>query len=386
MLTRLDTLPRGFLETPARDLHRLLRGPTLIHLPGRRTPELFVSLLLHGNEDTGLVALQEVLRAHAGRVLPRAMSILIGNVEAAREGLRRLDHQPDYNRVWPGTELHVDTPEHAAMSEVREIMAARGLFASIDIHNNTGLNPHYGVVNRLDPAILHLALLFSRTVVWFRGPAGSQSAAFSPLCPSVAVECGKPGNPASEAQAARFIDACLHLAAFPDHGVREHDIDLYHSVATVKVRAGRQLRLRRRIGADVNFDPQLDHMNFRELEAGALFGHTRHAAPLDVRDETGQRRQRRVLHHRRRRAAPAPPRHAGDADARRAHRAAGLPVLPDGARALCAGRARRQPGRRKRLTSAPVLAALPVLTHRSPLLAATWTRKTACTTKPNQAV
>lgn len=287
MLTRLDTLPRGFLETPACDLHLLLRGPTLIHLPGRRTPELFVSLLLHGNEDTGLVALQEVLRAHAGRVLPRAMSILIGNVEAAREGLRRLDHQPDYNRVWPGTELHVGTPEHAAMSEVREIMAARGLFASIDIHNNTGLNPHYGVVNRLDPAILHLALLFSRTVVWFRGPVGSQSEAFSPLCPSVAVECGKPGNPASEAQAARFIDACLHLAEFPNHAVRERDIDLYHTVATVKV-AGDVTFGFGDPQVDVNFAPQIDHMNFRELDAGVLFGHTRHAAPLDVRDEAGR--------------------------------------------------------------------------------------------------
>lgn len=286
MLTRLDTLPRGFLESPARELHRLLDGPTLIHLPGRRAPELFVSLLLHGNEDTGLVALQEVLRAHAGRVLPRAMSILIGNVAAAREGLRRLDHQPDYNRVWPGSELHAGTPEHAAMSEVREIMAARGLFASIDIHNNTGLNPHYGVVNRLDPAILHLALLFSRTVVWFRGPAGSQTAAFSPLCPSVAVECGQPGNPASEAQAARFIDACLHMAEFPDHGVREQDIDLYHTVALVKVAPDVSFGFGDE-AAQVNFDPQLDHMNFRELDAGAVFGRTRHTAPLDVRDESG---------------------------------------------------------------------------------------------------
>lgn len=287
MLTRLDSLPGGFLETPARELHRLLDGPTLIHLPGRRTPELFVSLLLHGNEDTGLVALQEVLRGHAGRILPRAMSILIGNVSAAREGLRRLDHQPDYNRVWPGSELHADTAEHAAMSEVRQIMAGRGLYASIDIHNNTGLNPHYGVVARLDPATLHLALLFSRTVVWFRGAAGSQTAAFSSLCPSVAVECGKPGNPASEAQAARFIDGCLHLAGFPSHGVREHDIDLYHTVATVKLPGDVSFGFGD-AQAELNFDPRLDHMNFRLLDAGTPFGQTRHPAPLEVRDEAGR--------------------------------------------------------------------------------------------------
>lgn len=286
MLKRLDTLPRGFLETAARDLHHLFDGPTLIHLPGRSTPELFISVLLHGNEDTGLVALQQVLRDYADRILPRAVTILIGNVAAARAGLRRLDGQPDYNRVWPGTELHVDTPEHAAMREVRDIMAARGMFASIDLHNNTGLNPHYGVVSHLDPQHLHLALLFSRTVVWFRGVAGSQAAAFSPLCPSVAVECGKPGNPASETQAARFIDGCLHLAALPEHGVNEHDIDLYHTVATVKIPGTLSFGFAD-AHADLNFDPQLDHMNFRRLDAGATFALTRHAAPLEVRDEAG---------------------------------------------------------------------------------------------------
>jgi succinylglutamate desuccinylase len=285
-LSRLTTLPDGLLDTHARDLHKILKGPTLIHLPGRRTPELFVSVLLHGNEDVGLVAIQQVLKAHAGRELPRSMSILIGNVSAASEGLRRLEGQPDYNRAWPGTIEHASTPEHATMREVRDIMAARGLFASIDIHNNTGLNPHYSVVNRLDAATLHLALLLSRTAVWFRGPPGSQTAAFSALCPSVAVECGKPGVPANEAAAARFIEACLHLTAFPTQAVRESDIDLYHTMALVKVAPDVAFGFGQPLAA-LNFDAQLDHMNFVELKAGAVFGQTQLPAPLDVRDEAG---------------------------------------------------------------------------------------------------
>ena len=52
-LTRLYALPEGFLDTSARDLHRVLPGPTLIHLPGRRTPELFVSVLLCKNDYPG---------------------------------------------------------------------------------------------------------------------------------------------------------------------------------------------------------------------------------------------------------------------------------------------------------------------------------------------
>jgi succinylglutamate desuccinylase len=253
MLTVLDTLPERFLDTPARELHRLLPGPTLIHLPGRRQPPLFISVLLHGNEDSGVVALQSVLRATpVGRCRGRCRSW--SATSRRREGLRRLDHQPDYNRVWPGGEAHAGSPEYAAMSEVHRLMQARGVFASIDIHNNTGLNPHYCVVSRLDQAALHLALLFSRTVVWFRGLAGTQTTAFSPLCPSLTVECGKPGNAGNEAHVALFIEACLHLAQFPAHAVHEHDIDLYHTVATVRVPAAASFGFGDPL-ADIDFDP-----------------------------------------------------------------------------------------------------------------------------------
>jgi len=289
MLTVLETLPARFLETPARELHRLLPGPTLIHLPGRRARPLFVSVLLHGNEDSGLVALQQVLRAYERRPLPRALSILVGNVAAAAAGLRRLEQQPDFNRVWPGTDQHQDSPEHAAMAEVCRRMQERELFASIDIHNNTGINPHYSVVNRLDREVLHLALLFSRTVVWFRGLPGTQTTAFSPFCPALTVECGKPGSPANEAHAAAFVEACLHLANFPVHDVHEQDIDLYHTLATVRVPPDISFTFGERV-ADVHFDPQLDHMNFRQLDPGTVFGQTQVDYPLDVRDEQGRER------------------------------------------------------------------------------------------------
>ncbi|MEF8728608.1 MAG: M14 family metallopeptidase [Accumulibacter sp.] len=288
MLTILDTLPERFLDTPASELHQIFGGPTLIHLPGRRQPALFVSVLLHGNEDSGVVALQRLLQRNGRRMLPRALSILIGNVAAARKGLRRLDGQPDYNRVWPGGHAHLDSPEAASMGEVHRLMRERGVFASIDIHNNTGLNPHYCVVNRLDQAVLHLSLLFSRTVVWFRGLAGTQTTSFSPLCPALTVECGKPGSEANAEHAARFVEACLHLSQFPSHDVHEHDIDLYHTLATVRVPAAVSFGFGFGASrADIDFDPQLDHMNFRSLEPGTVFGHTRLPLPIGVIDESG---------------------------------------------------------------------------------------------------
>ena len=288
MLNQYASLPEGLLDLPASRLGEVLAGPALIHLPGRRQPPLFVSVLLHGNEDTGWLAVQSVLKKYADTELPRALSLFVGNIDAARSGLRRLDGQPDYNRVWPGGE---DAPsdESAMMQRVVDAMRARGVFASIDIHNNTGLNPHYACINRLEQNFLHLATLFSRVVVYFIRPRGVQSAAFAELCPSVTVECGKPGMPDSVAHAAEFMEACLHLSEFPAHPVAPHDIDLFHTVATVKVPEHVSFGFNTP-EADINFVPELDHFNFRELERGIHLGQMRpdSSARLWVVDENGE--------------------------------------------------------------------------------------------------
>ncbi len=284
-LTELDHLPTGLLDASARDLHRLLPGPTLIHLPGVHPEPLFASVLLHGNEDTGLAAVQSVLRRHEGRALPRAFSFFIGNVAAARAGVRRLEGQPDYNRVWPGTP-EPEHPEAALMQRVVDTMRVRRVFASVDIHNNTGLNPHYACVNRLDPAFLHLATLFSRIVVYFTRPAGVQSAAFATLCPAVTVECGKPGQGSGVEHAANFIQACLRLRQFPAHPVVRQDLDLFHTVATVKVPPGVTFGFD--ADAALRLRADLDHLNFRELPPGTPLAHTTGAARLMAWDEEDQ--------------------------------------------------------------------------------------------------
>jgi succinylglutamate desuccinylase len=202
MLNILENLPPKLLEVPAEGLHELLGGPTLIHLPGREPAPLFVSVLLHGNESTGFYAVQALLRDYRSRELPRALSLFIGNVAAASEGQRYLDTQPDYNRAWPGTEF-ADLPEVRMMQQLVEIMAARRAFASIDVHNNTGINPHYACINRIDNRFLHLAALFSRTVVYFIRPLGVQSMAMSGVCPATTIECGKSGRPRPSSAASR---------------------------------------------------------------------------------------------------------------------------------------------------------------------------------------
>ena len=69
MLFELDHLPASLLNCEASELHKHIPGPTLIHLPGRVSPPLFVTALAHGNEDTGWVAARDLLNRHADREL-----------------------------------------------------------------------------------------------------------------------------------------------------------------------------------------------------------------------------------------------------------------------------------------------------------------------------
>jgi len=281
-LGRFDHFPGALFDVAACDLWTHLEGPSLFFLPGRHPQPLFVSVLLHGNEDTGWRAMQAALWPHRGKLLPRALVLFVGNIEAARAGVRRLPAQADFNRCWPGAQEPVG-PEAQLMRQVYEIARACAPFASIDIHNNTGNNPHFACVNRLAEPFLHLARLFSRTVVYFDRPIGVQTAAFADICPAVAVECGVAGGAAGVAHAAEFVASALAMSQFPHHPVPEADLDLLRTFAIVRVPSDATVCFDDS-EADFRFRADLDHLNFSELEAGTSFGYLGHGTgrQLDV--------------------------------------------------------------------------------------------------------
>ncbi|HEX5032982.1 MAG TPA: M14 family metallopeptidase [bacterium] len=285
MLKVLEEIPAGLLELKSDQLGQALDGPTLIHLAGRRPEPLFVSVLLHGNETTGWNALRGLLAAHGAEPLPRALSFFIGNVAAAAKGVRRLEDQPDFNRIW----LAGTSPEHEMTRRVLEELRQRRAFASVDIHNNTGVNPHYACVNRLDHRFFHLATLFQRTVVYFTRPEGVQTSAFADLCPSVTLECGQVGSLAGLSHVRDYLNACLHLAEIPAHPIHPQDIDLYHTVAVVKVPDEVSFGFGAEEG-DLRLPEDLERRNFTELEPGFLLAKRRLGsdARLVVADESGR--------------------------------------------------------------------------------------------------
>jgi len=284
MLNIINTIPEGLLDLTAPELHTLLPGPSLLHLNGHRKEPVFVSVLLHGNEHTGWESMRKLLNQYKGTVLPRSLSVFIGNVEAARHNQRFLDHQPDFNRIWNIG----DSPEHKMMQEVAAQMEQRNVFLSIDIHNNTGKNPHYACINNTYSQFLQIATLFSRTVVYFIRPKGVQSMTFAELCPAVTIECGTSGEASGIEQACEFVNTCLNLEVISDHTVKIKDLDLYHTVAIVK------------FPEDISFgfdpgdydlwlDKRIEECNFSEIPVGTSFGRVQTGVRkvLDIRDEQG---------------------------------------------------------------------------------------------------
>lgn len=272
-LHRFDEISDQLLEVEARELWHHLPGPSLFSLPGRDSRPLFVSVLLHGNETTGWTAIQNVLRRHrrSGHQLGRNLLLFVGNIAAAKENLRTLDTQTDYNRSWPGTR-YPEAAEAALLREVVDSVAEQTPFASIDIHNNTGNNPHYACVNQLGEQHFHLARLFSRTVVFFTRPVGVQSAAMAKLCPAVTVECGLPGSEAAAEHAAEFIEAALAIKEFPAQPIPDHDLDLLQTAVILRVPPDASFSYDQS-DADFCFADDIDRLNFSELPPGTRFGH-----------------------------------------------------------------------------------------------------------------
>ena len=289
MLTILDHLPAGLLDACAADLGGVLSGPTLIHLPGAQRRPLFISTLLHGNETTGWEALRELLGRYQGRCLPRPLSIFIGNVQAAKEHLRHLDEQPDFNRIWS---LGQGLERAMALRVLDDVRMLRPV-ACLDIHNTSGNNPMYACVHRLDDDSLKLARAFSSMSVYVTQPESLLGVACSKLAPALTLECGKPGRRDVELRVSDFLENCLALETPAELAAGGVDSQLLRPVATVRVPEEISFSFEdQQPSADVDlcFRADLDGHNFSTLPHGTAIARIRagSGAHLQVLDAEGK--------------------------------------------------------------------------------------------------
>ena len=204
----------------ARELHHVLTRATVFDLRRDAVRPIFVSTLLHGNETSGW----DAVRRFIADFPDASIALFIGNVDAAAEQMRHLSSEPDFNRIWRQQPWH---------SEINQILERFKPWCGIDIHNNSGPNPHYSVVTDVSASTLALAALFSNKVIFTDHTLDILAHAVSSYCPSLTIETGTVDDPSSERRAYDFLKRLNELGRVPNE--RKHELETYETIGIVKV-------------------------------------------------------------------------------------------------------------------------------------------------------
>jgi len=281
--------PLAFLQS--------LEGATLWRVPGRdRSRARVVTTLLHGNEPSGFLALHDWLRSG---VEPAVDAVcILGNVEAARLHPvfteRSVPGRRDLNRCFLGP--WGDTEGRLARSILSAIAGCRPE-AVIDLHNNTGRNPPYGVGLEPSREALALTALFGDSFVWTRLELGALLEAVE-HCPTITVEVGKSGDAEADRVAREGIGRFLSTERLfrvepPDRAAEPPPVRVLEMPMRARVPAGLRLAMAQRPDAsvDLTMPDDIDRHNFETIPAGSRIGWVRgEGCPLELMDEQGNDR------------------------------------------------------------------------------------------------
>jgi hypothetical protein len=278
-VTLWDAPDPGAIPATAEAFLAALPGSTLIRARGRdRTRTRAVVTLLHGNEPSGLRAVHGWLRS--GAVAAVDVVFLLGAVEAARlpPGFahRKLPGGRDLNRCFRPPFVG---REGAWAAEVLRLLGAARPEALVDLHNNTGHNPAYGVGTRRDAVRLALTALFATRFVHSTIALGALAEATADDCNAVTIECGRAGDPAADAVAVAGLRRFLERDAVAGEEAPSNMTVLVDPIR-VAVRPGVRIAFAElpSPGADLTLRGDIDRHNFEPLLPGVPVGWLRAGA------------------------------------------------------------------------------------------------------------
>lgn len=292
----MDPSPDRIGDTPAALLDQLA-GPTEIRLSGRDPSRWRVAVgLLHGNEPSGLVAIHRWLRARARPAVD--CSLFLMAIEAARlpPGLahRMPPGRRDLNRCFAGP---FDDDDGALAAALLERVRRRPCEALVDLHNNTGHNPPYGVLTVPHRPHLALVSVFSDiTCLLADLSLGTLLEALPDHVPAASIECGQAHTRAADDLAARGLRRFLEADDLgltesqrrdrpaPPMKILEHPIRMCLRPGTRVAFSDRPVA-----GVDLTLVEHIERHNFQTPAPGTLLGWLDPAAPwpLVARDRAG---------------------------------------------------------------------------------------------------
>jgi len=270
---------------------RWLGGPAWIVVPGHdRRRARAASTLIHGNEPSGVRAVHHWL---CGGAVPAVDAVfLIASVEAALAppgfAHRTLPGRADLNRCFLPPYAG---PEGALADEAVARLHALEPESLVDLHNNTGHNPAYGVGLAAETPHLALAALFGRHYVHSDLQLGALVEATARDFPSVTIECGRAGDPTADAAARDGLDRYLSAESILEARPADRDMDVLMEPIRVSVCPGLHVVFADAPHPEVAFTmaEDVDRHNFEQLPPGTPIGWVTDGVwPLEARDASGR--------------------------------------------------------------------------------------------------
>jgi hypothetical protein len=228
----------------------------------------------------------------SGRVPATETLIFIAAVRTALQppgfAHRFLPGRIDLNRCWLGP-WEGRAGEFAG--EVLHRIRACEPESLVDLHNNTGHSPAYGVGPAAGPAELGLASLFADRFVRNNLRLGTLIEATRAEFPSISVECGRAGDEAADATALAGIERYLAAGDLAETIAAAAPVALYQDPVRVAVRSRVELAFGDAPveGADFTVARDIDCHNFERLGPGVRIGWLgrRRLWPIEAMGEGG---------------------------------------------------------------------------------------------------
>jgi Succinylglutamate desuccinylase / Aspartoacylase family len=275
------------------DFLRDLGGPAWLHVPGvERNRVRAVSTLIHGNEPSGVRALHAWLRSGATPAVDALCFVASVDAALAAPGFahRMLPGRADLNRCF--LPPYVGREGELACEVLARLRAARPE-ALVDLHNNTGHNPAYGVGPTVREPLLALTALFGHRYVHSDLRLGALVEATQRDFPSVTIECGRAGDPRADDVARTGLERYLTRRSILRGAPDTEPMDVLCDPVRVCVRPGLRIAFgeSRQPDAQLTVAGDIDRHNFEVVPPGTLIGWVEDGVwPLEARDAEGRER------------------------------------------------------------------------------------------------
>lgn len=239
-----------------------------------------VTTLLHGNEPSGFRAIRAWLEGGTAPAVDTALCLC--SIEAALGpplfAHRMLAGGRDQNRCFLPPFDGFEGRRARAILDLIERCAPE---AVVDLHNNTGHSPAYGVGTRVDRIVVGIAALFADRFMHSDIVLGTLTEALDGRVPSVVIECGRAGDPVADAIALSGLERFLTLEDMSTVSKHASAVEVLERPLRVRLREDVSLAFGTAPvpGVTLTVRRDVDRHNFKAMKRGDPVGWVAPDAP-----------------------------------------------------------------------------------------------------------